>query len=99
MPSNKRFWFISCVKYYYVLYCTLNEDARILLLTEIQLKVKAFQLLIPPSFRLEYELWKVWDYFCISQFYTLLGRLLVDSLTALVVQAGVVGASVGSLLT
>ena len=91
------FWFISRVKYYYVI--TLNEDARILLLTEIQLKVKAFHLLIPASFRLEYELWKVWDYFCISQFYTLLGRLLVDSLTALVVQAGVVGASVGSLLT
>ena len=51
MPSNKRFWFISCVKYYYVLYCTLNEDARILLLTEIQLNVKAFNLLIPASFR------------------------------------------------
>ena len=79
-----------------IIYCTLNEDARILLLTEIQLKVKAFHLLIPASFRLEYELWKVWDYFCISQFYTLLGRLLVDSL---IVQAAVVGASIGSLLT
>ena len=54
---------------------------------------------IPASLRLDYEQWKVGDYFCISQFYTLLGRLLVDSLTALVVQAGVVGASVGSLLT